>query len=292
MKNTAPAALLAALAIQTCPAAGGEPEGNGGETAQTELSAPSRKWVSVTAYADVETAYICRGYVWDKRPYSAQSVEGSLDLKPFGRFDAYVWSMSAMSGSGHSTPMRYAYNEIDYGMRCFYDLEIADGWTLVNGAARQWVTNPGVRHGGHSFIDWWAMQTLRNPYVWPYWRLRYSRRPYQAAYWCIGLKRPFEILENLTLTVDVFGDLGDSRTLGGLFGPIPDSPGSEYRGGLYALNLVLRLDYRITDRLGVFAFAGQYDAVHGDVRDALESSRLREATRDLTYGGAGVSVSF
>ncbi len=247
---------------------------------------------SLNAYADIESAYICRGYVWDKRPYSAQSVEGTIGFWQFGRFDAYIWTMSALSGSGHSTPMRYAYNEIDYGMRYFYDLEIAEDWTLVNGVARQWVTNPGVRHGGHSFIDWWAMQTLKNPYVWPYWRLRYSRRPYQAAYWCIGLKRPFEILEDLTLTVDVFGDMGDSRTLGRLFGPKPDAPGSSYRGGLYALNLVLRLDYRLTDYLGLFAFIGQYDAVMDDVRDALKASSAREATRDFTYGGIGVAVNF
>lgn len=250
------------------------------------------KRLSLLAYADVESAYICRGYVWDKRPYSAQAIEGSIDMNPFGRFDAYVWTMSAMSSSGHSTPMRYAYNEIDYGMRYFYDLNLADDWTLANGVARQWVTNPGVRHGGHSFIDWWAMQTLKNPYIWPYWRMRYSRRPFQATYWCLGLKRPFQILDDLTLTVDAFGDLGDSRTLGKLFGPKPNAPKSTYRPGLFALNLVLRLDYRLTDHVGLFAFVGQYDIVRDDVRDALRASPLREATRDLTYGGVGFSVGF
>ena len=152
-----------------------------------------RKWFSLNAYADVESAYICRGYVWDSSPFTSQYVEGEADMDAFGRANAYIWTMSALSDDGHSTPMRYAFSEVDYGLRYFYDVSLAEDWVLVNGVARQWVTNPGVRHGGHSFIDWWAMQSLRNPYLTPYWRMRYSRRPYQAVCWTIGVRRGFPI---------------------------------------------------------------------------------------------------
>lgn len=49
-----------------------------------------RKWLSLHAYADVESAYICRGYVWNVRPYSAQFVDGEIDLGAFGRFARFL----------------------------------------------------------------------------------------------------------------------------------------------------------------------------------------------------------
>ena len=266
------------------------------ETGFTDESAAAAaaKWpnFSLHAVADIESAYICRGYIWDRRPYSAQSIDGTVGLGPFGRADVYLWSMSALSGEGHSTPMRHAYSEVDYGLRYFYDVTFAENWTLVSGVARQWVTNPGVRHGGHSFIDWWAMQTLKNPYLTPYWRMRYSRHPYQAVCWCIGAKHAFNLTDDLSLTIDLSGDLGDARNELGLFGPKPDAPTSRYRGGLHALNLVFRLDYRVTEFLNLFAFAGQYGLVMDDAREAVKASPAREATRDLTYAGLGFELDF
>ena len=287
-----------AVAVATCGAARAVADVDvaaaetGFGTGETDVSDGRWPHFSLHAAADIESAYICRGYVWDRRPYSAQSVDGTVGLGPFGRADVYLWSMSALSGEGHSTPMRRAYNEVDYGLRYFYDIALAEEWTLVNGVARQWVTNPGVRHGGHSFIDWWAMQTLKNPYLTPYWRMRYSRHPYQAVYWCVGAKHAFDLTDDLSLTIDLSGDLGDARTEMGLFGPKPGAPTSRYHGGLHALNLVFRLDYRVTDYLNLFAFVGQYGLVMDDARAAVKASSAREATRDLTYAGIGLELDF
>ena len=272
-------------------AAGAEAEAAAAVGSAAEEAA-GRKWFSLKAYVDVESAYICRGYVWDRRPFTSQYVEGEADMGAFGRADAYLWTMSLFSNGGHSTPMRYAFCEVDYGLRYFYDVKFSDDWVLVNGVARQWVTNPGVRHGGHSFIDWWAMQTLKNPYVVPYWRMRYSRRPYQAVNWAIGIRREFQLTDDLTLTADFFGELGDNRHYQGLFGPKPFEPYSRYHGGLHALNFNLRLDYRLCDHVTLFAFAGQFGIVSQDARDALKASPAREACCDLTYCGAGVALDF
>ena len=255
-------------------------------------SPQSHKWLSLNAYADVESAYICRGYVWDTRPFSAQYAEGAANLGIAGKVSAYVWSMSAMSGSGHSTDMRYAYNEVDYGLRYAYGIQLADDWTWVNGVGKQWVTNPGVRHGGHSLIDWQAFGSLDNPYATPYWKLRYIRRPYQAAYWCVGLRRGFELAENLTLAVDFFGDLGDARHFAHLFGPKPHNPESDYKCGLHALNLVFTLNYRLMEHVELYTFVGQFSLVSDDARDAVKATHAPEARRDLTYCGAGVRLDF
>ena len=248
--------------------------------------------LSVSAYADVESAYVCRGYVWDVRPYSAQYAAVATDLAPLGIVESSVWTYSPMSPSGHSAAMsRYAYAEADYLLRWYYDVDIAEGWQLRNGLGRQWVTNPGFR-GGHTVCDWQVLQVLKTPWITPYWRLRLIHHPFDEAYWVVGAKRTFELMDKLAFTVDFFGDLGDGRHFANLYGPKRHRPDSSYRGGLQALNLVFRLDYRLVDHVKLFAFVGQFGLVSDDARGAVKAMKVPEARRDLTYGGVGVSVDF
>ena len=251
-----------------------------------------RKWLSLHAFADVESAYICRGYVWNVRPYSAQFVDGEIDLGAFGRFDASVWTMSALTSKGTSDRFtRYAYAEADYLLRYSYDIELAEDWRLTTGIARQWVTNPGYV-GGRTVCDWQVMQSLKNPYLTPYWKVRAIHRPFNETYWIVGVRRGFELLEDLTMTVDFFGDLGDHRHYANLYGAKAGDPTRRYHGGLQALNLVFRLDYALTQNIGLFAFVGQFCLVSDDARDAVKATKTPEARRDLTFGGVGVSFDF
>ncbi len=304
MKNNAPAIavflLLAAHAAALC-AQEAPPEA---ASTSTSSAAPTRAAVelepraecpvkfSLNAYADVETAYICRGLVFDRHPFSAQFVEGVADFGPLGRINGYVWTMSAFTGDGTSADMtRYAYNEADYGVRYFYDLALCEDCTLRTGVGHQWATNPGFRNG-HTLHDWQFLQSLENPIVTPYWRFRRFMAPYEATWWCIGLRRSFALAEKLSLSFDFFGDLGNSRHFRHLYGPKPSNPGSNYHGGLQALNLIVRLDYALTENVGVYGFVGQYCVVSEDVRETLKASDAAEARRDLTYGGVGISFSF
>ena len=262
------------------------------EAAEAEVSASGHKLLSFSAYADIETAYVCRGYIWDTRPYSAQYAAGEVDLDAFGKVEASVWTQSAMSDQGTSARMsRYAYAEVDYLLRYYYDIDIAEGWRLRNGLGRQWVTNPGYV-GGRTLCDWQALQVLNTPWITPYWRLRLIRRPIDETYWVVGVKRSFELCDGLSFTADFFGDLGDNRHFVNLYGPKRAKPGARYRGGLQALNLVVRLDYRLVEHVGLFAFAGQFCLVSDDARDAAKSMKIPEARRDLTYGGVGLALDF
>ena len=260
------------------------------ETAAMEPA--GHKWLSFHAFADVETAYICRGYVWDSRPYSAQYVDTVVDFDKFGRAEASIWTMTALSTEGHSARMiRYAYAEIDYLLRYYYDLEIAEGWRLQNGVGRQWATNPGYR-GGHTLTDWQVLQVLHNPWITPYWRLRVITKPIEELFWCIGLKRSFALMDDLTLTLDLSGDLGDSRHYANLYGPRGGKPGAHYFGGLQDLMFVMRLDYSLVEHVNLFAFVGQFCLVSSEARDAVRSMHLPESKCDLTFGGIGVAVDF
>ena len=260
------------------------------EAEEVEPAASGRKWFSFSAYADVETAYLCRGRIYDTRPFAVQSASLETDLNPFGSVETTIWTYSPMSHDGFTGGVsRYAYAEIDYLLRYYYDIDFAEGWRLRNGFGRQWVTNPGFR-GGHTVCDWQALQILKTPWITPYWRLRIIRRPFDETYWVVGVKRSFDLMEDLSLTVDFFGDIGDRRHFTNIYGE--KASGRSWRGGLQALNLVFRLDYRLMDHMSLYGFVGQFCVVSDDARDAVKAASGPEMRRDITYGGAGVAIDF
>ena len=258
------------------------------ETAESKPA--EHKLLSFNAFADIETAYVCRGHVWDTRPYSAQYAALELDLEKFGILEPSVWTQSAMSNKGTSSHMsHYAYAEADYLLRYYYDIDIAEGWRLRNGVGRQWATIPGYA-GGHSLCEWQALQALNTPWITPYWRVRFIHHPIDETFWYVGVKHSFEIIDKLTFTIDFSGEFGDRRHYQNLYGP--KAGGRDYRGGLTDLMLVGRLDYAIMEHVGIFAFVGQFCLVSDDARDAVKNIHAPETRRDLTFGGVGVSVEF
>lgn len=248
--------------------------------------------VHAKAEADVETAYWARGAIVDKNPFSAQSVDLSADLAPFGYVGGYAWSVSSMSRAGQSATRRNAYNEVDYGVYYGYALELAEGWALDSTVAKKWVTLPGYRPHAHTISEWNVSQALRTPFATPYWLLRRAVAGQEWCYWDVGLERSWELLDRLTLTARVFGELGDARHFRAQYGANPNTADGRYSHGLMALNLLLRLDYAVTDWLSVFAFVHQFDVVASDARDALDASSAPESIKDLTIGGVGFTLKF
>lgn len=248
--------------------------------------------VHAKAEADVETAYWARGAIVDRNPFSAQSVDLSADLSPFGYVGGYAWSVSSLSRDGQSATRRNAYNEVDYGVYYGYALALADGWALDSTVAKKWVTLPGYRPHAHTISEWNVSQALRNPYATPYYLLRRAVDGQEWCYWDVGLERSWQLLDRLTLTARVFGELGDARHFRAQYGANPNAADGRYSHGLMALNLLLRLDYAVTDWLSVFAFVHQFDVVASDARDALDASSAPESVKDLTIGGVGFTLKF
>jgi hypothetical protein len=262
------------------------------EAAEMETEGQGHKWFSFHAFADIETAYVSRGYIWDTHPYSAQYADTVVDFDMFGRAEAATWTYSAMSSSGTSAEMsRYAYAEIDYLLRYYYDIEIADGWRLQNGVGRQWVTNPGFR-GGHTLIDWQALQVLHNPWLTPYWRLRAIRKPIKELFWVVGVKRSFSLMDGLTLTLDLSSDIGDNRHYVNLYGPKDGVPGARYHSVFKDFTFMARLDYALVEHVDLFAFVGQFCLLSSEARDAVKAMDGPEMRRDITFGGVGVALDF
>ena len=258
---------------------------------ETNLVHEVIKRTHVSAYADIETAYWARGVISDKKPYSAQFIDLSFDLNPFGRIGGYVWTASALATSGQSYTRRNAYNEFDYAVYYGYGLELAEDWTLETSIAKKWVVLPGYRPHVHSFSEWDISQSLKNPYVTPYYLLRRAYHGQQWCYWDVGLTRSWKFLEDFTFTATFFGEFGDSRHFAAQYGANPHGNG-RYSDGLMALNLLLRLDYAVTENFGIFAFVHQFDVVSSDARAALGASSKPETVKDLTIGGIGVQLNF
>ena len=59
-----------------------------------------------------------------------------------------------------------------------------------------------------------------------------------------------------------------------------------------ALNLVLRLDYALTENWSLFTYVQQFDIVDADAREAVKASPAPEAKRDLTLFGVGMALAF
>ena len=290
MKTNAVLAVSAVAVFASCAAFAEDAIANEAEEMEAEES--GHKWLSLHAFADVETAYVCRGYIWDARPYSAQYADTVVDFDKFGRAEAAVWTYSAMSSSGTSASMsRYAYAEIDYLLRYYYDIEITDGWRLQNGVGRQWVTNPGY-HGGHTLMDWQALQVLHNPWLTPYWRLRVIRKPIKELFWVVGVKRAFSLMDDLTLTLDLSTDIGDNRHYVNLYGPKDGIPGARYHGVFKDFTFMARLDYALVEHVNLFAFVGQFCLLSSEARDAVKAADGPEMRRDITFGGVGIALDF
>lgn len=272
--------ILAAVAATLAFAASGE----------TNFVSETVRRTHVSAYADIETAYWARGAIVDRKPFSSQYADLSFDLDPVGRIGGYAWSVSSLAKSGQSATRRNAYNEVDYGVYYGYGLELAEDWILDTTVAKKWVTLPGYRPHAHSISEWNVSQALKNPYVTPYYLLRRAYNGQHWCYWDVGLTRSWKFLEDFTFTATVFGELGDSRHFAAQYGANPH--GGRYSDGLMALNLMLRLDYAVTEWFGVFAFVHQFDVVSSDARDALDASTTPESRKDLTIGGVGVVLNF
>lgn len=126
----------------------------------------------------------------------------------------------------------------------------------------------------------------------PYYLLRHATAPERWNYWEIGAYRTFALAKDLSLTAKLFGDCGDADHFRSQYGPRVGRPNARYHGGPMALNLVLRLDYALTENWSLFTYVQQFDIVDADAREAVKASPAPEAKRDLTLFGVGMALAF
>ncbi len=248
--------------------------------------------LSIELEADIESAYQAHGAIMDRRPYSAQYANATLDCNALGYFGGYAWSVSGLSRGGQSTNHRNFYNEVDYAIYYGYRLKFTDDLILDSRVQGQWATLPGYRPHIEHLGEINLAQSFQNPFVTPYYLYRSRQDGGLWNYWAVGLRRTWSLAEKWTLFTKFYGDFGDAHHSRAVYGANPNRWDGKYRSGLTALNLYLRLDYSLTSWMNLFIFLHQFDVVRSDARDAIDRSSSIEATKDLLMYGMGVTLNF
>ena len=255
----------------------------------------SLKPFSLTVTPDVRTAYISRSKVVEDRPVASVRFRGDVDAGFFGKFGLWQWSRHSLSRHRQNMTRR-AFTEDDYAMFWHYDLDIVEGWRLVNELTMDWITLPFF-HGeakrskkDSTMREFRVDQSLSNPYVTPFWQMRHAVHPTEWMHVQAGARRRFCVAEDVWIVPSVFAGTGNEIMFEQRFGRREDD--RRYHRGIMTLNAELLLEWRINSHVTAFASLNQYDVVSQDARRGLSGQRHPKGRRDLTYGMCGLKISF
>lgn len=252
------------------------------------LSSVALSLLSVSFDAGVRTAYLSRGKVVEDRPVEANELRLAARLGEdacFGQVGVFHFDYSSLTDRCEPRNSWFM-REFNWGAFYHYDLELAKDWTLANEVMPYWALLP---HTDPS-MEWWFIQSLKNPYVIPSWFMRRGTVTSDFAYFRLGLQKPLSCrdfgLERLTVTPGVYAELGNSALMTGRYGHRED--GGSIPTGIQSVIVELLANYRISENFGLFALLQQFDLVNGDARDLSHKPNRR----DLTIFTVGLSVRF
>ena len=244
--------------------------------------------LSVSFDAGVRTAYLSRGKVVEDRPVEANELRLAVRLgedERFGRVGAYHFDYSSLTDRCEPRNSWFM-REFNWGAFYHYDFELAEDWALANEVMPYWALLPHT----DPLMEWWVIQSLRNPYVIPSWFMRRGTVASDFTYFKLGLQKPLSLgdfgLECLTVTPGVFAELGNSALMTGRYGRKED--GGAIPTGIQSVIAELLVNYRINENFGLFALLQQFDLVNADARELTHKPNRR----DLTIFTIGVSVRF
>ena len=252
------------------------------------LSAVAMSFLSATFNAEVRTAYLSRGKVVEDRPVEANELRLTARLGADERFGRTgVWHFDYSSLTPRCNPgTTWFMHEFNWGAFYHYNLEVIEDWTLESEIMPYWVLIPEVDPS----MEWWVIQSLRNPYLVPSWFMRRGTEGADCTYFKLGLQKPVDFrdfgVEGLTVTPGVFAELGNSHLMTGRYGLRED--GSAIPTGIQSLIAEIRAIYRINRNFGVYAILQQFDLVNADARRQTHKPNCR----DLTIFTIGCKVEF
>lgn len=252
------------------------------------ISSVALSILSVSFDAGVRTAYLSRGKVVEDRPIEANELRLAARLgedERFGRMGVYHFDYSSLTDRCEPRNSWFM-REFNWGAFYHYDLALAEDWTLANEVMPYWALIP---HADPS-MEWWFIQSLRNPYVVPSWFMRRGTVTSDFTYFKLGLQKPLSCRdigwERLTVTPGVFAELGNSALMTGRYGLREN--GSGIPTGIQSVIVELCANYRINENFRLFATLQQFDLVNADARKLSHKPNCR----DLTVFMLGVTVGF
>jgi hypothetical protein len=240
---------------------------------------------------EVRSTYQSLGKIVEDRPMQVTNMRFGYDSGRFGRFGIRNWDVSSLSDRRHDAH-RHAVYHTEFGPTWDFDFDIADDWRLKTGVTRSWTMYRGFTNSkSDRTYHWWQVdQSLENPYLVPFYRMRKCFRGNDYFYFKVGLRRKFEIFDDVYFTPSVFAEGGSSRNFERVIGKRPD--GRHWDDGVSSLSLRLEFSWRYSDMMTLFAYVEQYEVIGSDERRINGESTYRCAHNDWTHGGIGMRLSF
>ena len=241
--------------------------------------------------ADVESGYLTSsGMIYDTRPVATQYIYARLDSLSFGYLDGYVWTISSLHDEQHVSH-RALFNEFETVLRYGYNLRFPREFTLDTKIGGYW--NPPVGYRS-ARMDYWGVnveQSLKNPYVVPFWSGLWLFGPKMRGRIRAGLRKPFQLHEDFTVTPSVEAVWVDRRRFQAKYGENPEDD-DMFGGAFTAITTSIRAEWRFMPDWTVFLSLHQFDMVNAQARDAVDSSHGYWQKSDWLIVRAGVSYEF
>lgn len=240
---------------------------------------------------EVRSTYQSLGKIVEDRPMQVTNVRFGYDTGRFGRLGVRNWDVSSFTDRRHDAH-RHALYHFEFGPTWDFDVDLVDDWRLKTGLTRSWTMYRGFRNSkSDRTYHWWQIdQSLENPHVVPFYRLRKCFRGNDYFYFKVGLRRRFELFDNVYFTPSVFAEGGSSRNFERVIGKRLD--GRRWNDRISSLSLRLELSWKYSETISFFAYVEQYGVVGSGARKTNDASAYRCAHNDWTHGGVGVRLRF
>jgi len=250
--------------------------------------------VSAFSGADFRSANITRGTIVDPEPI--QCFTGGLDLT-LGEADdltgantlgGRVWTCNHLTAARDGL-MKRCFNETDPFLYFRNRYLLTERWSLTTETGPCWVLYrpfKGEAETPFPEVEWRVRQALETPWVTPYYYLRHTFHPYSLTYWQTGLMRPSDVWNGVTLTPLAYLDWGDDNLFAFKYG---DSRG-HLDGGVAALDVGLRGEWRLGDFVSVWAQVEGYWIINGKARAANRNRASVTSRNEIAVFSVGLVV--
>lgn len=230
------------------------------------------------------------GGLYDSLPEASQVLDWHQGLGRFGYLCGFYSLYSSLHDRQHSVH-RAAFNDMDGDVCYGYDINLAPDIVLRTYGGPYFDVPVGY-HGAH--MKCWGpivFQHLENPYVTPYWGGLWLREPQRKGRVKAGLRKKFDITDDLALSMFAEGVWMDKRRFNLRYGGEPQH--GTLGGGAVAFVLSgIRLDWKMTDSVKLFASYTQYDLVNPQARRSVRRRGRYCDKCDWPIARVGLSYSF
>ena len=223
-------------------------------------------------------------------------------LDDFGYLGFGYWCNSDLTGR-RNVSYRRAFNENDpnvhWGKTFWFDEDRTWGVNYRTSFVWYWFSRTGGRDPVNRItMDWNHLVELQNPYLIPYVNAVHEYRVTYANLLQFGVKRPWQVTDELSVTPFVELAWRDRR-YGWCFANYGlDENGDMQSAGLATLKIELDATYMFTKNLGVFAKVAYCQNLDPHVRESSDlagqdpEGDAYGRYNEFAWGGVGICVCF